>query len=268
MPNTLTPEQQSAAHALFDVYQIRKPIEPISQTFIHANDMEAAYAIQRHNTDRWLQQGRCIAGFKVGLTSAAVQKQLGVDQPDFGVLFADMAVVDSEGIGVASVLQPKVEAEVAFLMGKDLDKEQLTVADVMLATEYVVPAIEVLDSRIKDWRITLADTIADNASSGLFVLGNEPRRLCGLNLRNAGMSLTCRGDLLSVGVGVACLGHPLNAVLWLARKLQALGTPIQAGHIVLSGALGPMVPVQMGEVYEADINGLGSVRAAFQGETK
>jgi 2-keto-4-pentenoate hydratase len=161
------------------------------------------------------------------------------------------------------VLQPKVEAEVAFVLGRDLDMPQATPADVMRAVEFVLPAIEVVGSRIANWDIRLLDTVADNASSGLFVVGNEPRQLEGLDLRRCGMVMKCRGDEVSTGTGAACLGHPVNAVVWLARKMVEMGEPLRAGDLVMSGALGPMARVGAGDVFEASISGLGSVRVAF-----
>lgn len=226
-------------------------------------DLDAAYAVQKINTDRFLSSGRRLVGRKIGLTSVAVQKQLGVDQPDYGMLFADMAVDDGLDIPAGRLIQPKVEAEIAFIMGKSLDSQQLTIAEVMSAIAYAVAAIEIVDSRIANWDIRIVDTIADNASSGLFVLGGEPRAVGDFDPRLCGMVMERRGEPVSVGAGAACLGSPYNAALWLARKMAAVGQPLNSGDIVLSGALGPMVAAKPGDVFEARINGLGSVRAAF-----
>jgi 2-keto-4-pentenoate hydratase len=207
-----------------------------------------------------------LSGRKIGLTSAAVQKQMGVDQPDFGMLFADMAVADGEEIAPSRLYQPRVEGEIAFFLGRDLTGEAITLAEVMAAIDYAVAAIEVVGSRIADWNIGILDTIADNASSGLYVLGATPVRLGAFDARLCGMVIEQRGEPVSVGAGAACLGHPLSAVLWLARKMVAVGRPLRAGDLVLSGALGPMVAARPGEVYELRISGLGSVRAAFAAE--
>lgn len=239
-----------------------QPIAAIREE-LAAGDVTAAYAIQELNTERWLAEGRRLVGRKIGLTSVAVQKQLGVDQPDFGMLFADMAVCDGEPVAPGRVLQAKVEAEIAFVLERDLTVEQATVADLMRAIAYATAAIEIVGSRIANWDIRLVDTVADNASSGLFVLGNTPYRLAGLDLRDCTMQMTRGDETVSTGVGHACLGHPLNAALWLARKMVEVGRPLQAGDIILSGALGPMVAAKSGEVFEARIDGLGSVRAAF-----
>ncbi|HYG88795.1 MAG TPA: fumarylacetoacetate hydrolase family protein [Azospirillum sp.] len=256
---------QTAADRLLEAQRTGVPCAPIRDLMVEG-DLAAAYAVQEINTSRALGQGRVLAGRKIGLTSRAVQKQLGVDQPDYGMLFTDMAVPDGWEIARNRLIQPKAEAEVAFVLGRDLDSEHITAADVLRAVEYALPAIEVVDSRIADWKIGILDTIADNASSGLYVLGNEPRKLDGLDLRLCGMVMEIRGEPVSTGAGAACLGHPINAVWWLAQVMARNGRPLKAGDTVLSGALGPMVPVRWGDVVEARINGLGSVRAAFAKE--
>ena len=258
-----SPAISKAAEQIRRAYETGNACEPI-RGLLPELDLNAAYEVQKLNTDFWVKhQGRRPIGCKIGITSAAVQQQLGVDQPDFGMLYADMAVADGEEVEVDAVLQPKVEGEVALVLDKDLTVEQPTIADLISAIGYALPAIEIVGSRIKDWNINIVDTIADNASSGLFVLGNEPRKLQGLDLRMCGMVMERRGDQVSVGAGLACLGHPLNAALWLAKTMVAHGSPLQAGDVILSGALGPMVTIAPGDVIETRISGLGSVRAAF-----
>lgn len=250
------------AERLRAVYETGTPCPPLRDR-LAANDLDAAYAVQEANTRHWLRQGRRPVGRKIGITSPAVQVQLGVDQPDFGMLFADMAVADGEEIAAGAVLQPRVEGEVAFVLERDLAHEQPTVADVADAVGYATAAIEVVGSRIADWDINIQDTIADNASSGLFVLGNERHALGDFDSRLCGMVVEHRGQPVSTGAGAACLGNPLNAVVWLARTMVRRGRALAAGDIIMSGALGPMVPALAGEVYEVRISGLGSVRAAF-----
>jgi 2-keto-4-pentenoate hydratase len=237
-------------------------IAPIREE-IAASGMAGAYAIQKANTAHYLKQGRRLVGRKIGLTSKSVQKQLGVDSPDFGTLFADMAVSDGEEIAIDRVLQPKVEAEVALVLERDLKHEGITMTDVISAIAYVLPAVEIVGSRIEKWNIKLLDTIADNASSGLFAVGAEPRKLDGLDLRLCGMVMERRGEPVSMGAGAACLGHPLNAALWLARTMVEVGSPLKAGDIIMSGALGPMVEISPGDVFDTRINGVGSLRVAF-----
>lgn len=250
------------ADTLSEAQRTGRPCPPV-RDYLPEGALDMAYAAQEANTSRALAAGRRLVGRKIGLTSLAVQKQLGVDQPDYGMLFDDMAVPDGWEISRDQLIQPKVEAEVAFVLERDLDEERLTIADVLRAVAFALPAIEVVDSRIADWKIGILDTIADNASSGLYVLGNAPRKLDGLDLRTAGMVIESQGEPVSVGAGAACLGDPLSAVLWLARTMARVGRPLKAGDTVLSGALGPMAPVTWGDVFEARIAGLGSVRAAF-----
>lgn len=253
---------EAAAEALFKAHETGTPCAPI-RDLLPAGDLAAAYAVQEINTNRWLDAGRRLVGRKIGLTSRAVQAQLGVDQPDYGMLYADMDVAEGEEIDVARVLQPKAEAEIAFVLGDDLDDTRLTMVDVMNAVDYAVAAIEVVGSRIANWDIGILDTIADNASSGLFVLGQEPKPLGAFDPRLCGMVMEVRGEPVSTGAGAACLGSPLSATLWLAKVMAQAGRPLRAGDLVLSGALGPMAPVKPGDVVETRITGLGSVRAAF-----
>jgi 2-keto-4-pentenoate hydratase len=251
---------QRAAERLHQAALSGTPCAPVRDLI---TDVAAAYAVQSANTQRALAAGRRLVGCKIGLTARAVQKQLGVDQPDYGMLFADMAVGDGEPIAVPRVMQPKVEAEVALVMERDVTTDQPTIADIARATAFVVPAIEIVGSRIANWDIRLVDTIADNASAGLYVLGGPLRGLKDLELQSCRMRMEVGGREASTGSGAACLGHPLNAAAWLARRMAELGMPLRAGDVVLTGALGPMAPVVPGEVAEATIEGLGSVRAVF-----
>lgn len=223
----------------------------------------AAYAVQSANTNFYVKAGRRLSGRKIGLTSKAVQKQLGVDSPDFGMLFADMEVADGEEIALSRVMQPKVEGEIALVLGADLDRAQLTLTDVMSAIAYALPSIEIVGSRIENWNIRLLDTVADNASSGLYVLGGRPVKMEDVDWRLCGMVMERRGEQISFGAGAACLGNPLNAALWLARKMVEVGSVLRAGDVIMTGALGPMATVAPGDVIEVRINGLGSVRANF-----
>lgn len=235
------------------------------RTSLPDGDIDAAYAVQDVNTRHWLAKGRRLVGRKIGLTSKVVQKQLGVDQPDFGMLYADMAYGDGEEIPADALIAPKIEGEISFVLADDLDMERPTVADVTNAIAYACASIEIVDSRVRNWDISILDTVADNASSGAFILGNQPHALDDFDTRLCGMVIEHRGEPVSVGAGAAALGNPLNAVVWLAREMVARGRPLSAGDIVMSGALGPMVAAKPGETYEVRINGLGSVRAVFEG---
>ncbi|WP_207000410.1 2-keto-4-pentenoate hydratase [Trinickia mobilis] len=227
------------------------------------DDMATAYAVQQANVDARVAQGERIVGRKIGLTSLAVQKQLGVAQPDFGALFANMAYGDSQPMPLSRLIQPKVEAEIALVLERDLTYEKHTFADILRSTAYALAAIEVVDSRIQNWDIRFVDTVADNASSALFVLGSRPVPLSGIDLTACAMTLSRDGEVLSRGNGAACLGNPLNAAVWLADRMAQLGTPLRAGDIVLTGALGPMVAVTEPGTFTTQIEGLGSVRATF-----
>jgi len=251
-----------AADILFDAHQSGVACDPILP-ILEGGTVETAYAVQKCNTDRWMMAGRRVVGKKIGLTAKAIQAQLKVNQPDYGVLYADMDVPDGEPIDISRVVQPRVEAEIAFVMGQDLDEDRLTTADVISAIDYAVAAIEIVGSRVRDWKISILDTIADNASSGLFVIGQDPRPLGSFDMRLCGMVMERAGEPVSVGAGAACLGSPINSTLWLARTMARIGNPLRKGDLVLSGALGPMIAARPGDVFDARIRGLGYVRAAF-----
>lgn len=258
------------AETLWQAERTGSPCAPVREQLAQAaasssgeDILAAAYAVQSLNIQRKVKAGERVVGRKIGLTSLAVQKQLGVDSPDFGTLLASMAVGHGEEIASSRLMQPKVEAEIALVLERDLDHEQNTVVDLINATAYALPAIEVVGSRVANWDIRLADTVADNASSGLFVLGARPVKLSDFDLIGCGMVMERRGDQVSLGIGAACMGNPLNAAVWLANVMARAGTPLRAGDVLMSGALGPMVAVQPGDVFSAQIEGLGSVSAYF-----
>ena len=256
------PAAVKAADALLHAEQSGPPCPPVRDWFA-SGDLAAAYAVQRLNTERSLARGRRIVGRKTGATSAAVQRQLGVDQPDFGTLVADMAVPDAGVVPAGRLLQPKVEAEVALVLAADLPHRDCTAVDLLRAVDFALPALEIVDSRIDGWDIGIVDTIADNASSGLFVLGASPVPLTAVDLREVRMTLNRNGGLVSRGRGADCLDGPVNAAVWLAATLAAAGDPLRAGDVVLTGSLGPMAEAAPGDLFETRISGLGSVRVRF-----
>jgi 2-keto-4-pentenoate hydratase len=226
-------------------------------------DIAAAYAVQSAWVAGQVAAGDVVVGRKIGLTSPVVQAQLGVDQPDFGTLLASMDCAPGEPIETGRLLQPRIEAEVAFVLARDLTAPEIGPDDVLAATDSVAAALEIVDSRVAGWDISIVDTVADNASSGLFTLGRERRRPGDLDLAACRMLMWRGGEEVSAGSGAACLGHPAVAVAWLAAAARSYGHPLRAGETVLSGALGPMVPVRPGDVFTAEIGGLGRVTAAF-----
>lgn len=207
-----------------------------------------------------------VIGHKIGITSRAVQSWLGVDQPDFGVLLDDMLVDDGGAVNANTLLLPKVEGEIAFVLGQPLRGPGVSVADVLAATDHLLPCIEIIDSRVRDWKIQYEDTIADNASSAMLILGTPTAAADDVDLELCGMVLRKRGQVVSTGAGAACLENPANAVAWLANQLAEFDQELSAGQVVLSGALGPVVEVSAGDWVEVEIAGVGRARCHFVGE--
>jgi 2-keto-4-pentenoate hydratase len=239
------------------------PVPPVRHV-LGEDDIDAAYEVQRRIIETRVEAGRRIVGRKIGLTSEAVQRQLGVDRPDFGVLLDDMVYGDRADVPLDRFLQPRVEGEVAFVLGADLP-ENATVVEVLRATDFVLPALEIVDSRVAGWDIRITDTVADNASSGALVLGTRPRKLSEADLSGLGLVLEHGGEPVSTGVGGACLGSPAVAVAWLAGEVARRGAPLRAGEVVLAGAWGPMVPVTGPGSYLARFEDIGEVRVNFTG---
>lgn len=251
-----------AAEALHGAQAEARAVEPVRE-MLGDGGLEAAYEVQERVISLREASGASRVGRKVGLTNAAVQRQLGVEQPDFGVLLSDMDASGWEAIDTSRLVAPRIEAEIAFVMGRDVDRTDR--ASVVAAVESVAAAFEIVDSRVRDWRISIVDTIADNASSALFVLGDVRLPLDRIEPADVRMSMSEDGEIVSTGDGRACLGDPVNALVWVAETAARLGRPLRAGEVVLSGALGPMVPFARGRRYEARITGLGTVTAIAAG---
>ena len=255
---------EEAARRLREAYA-SGAIPPL-RDLLDPTDADGAYAVQTINTRLWESQGRRIVGRKAGLTAKTVQTQLGVDQPDFGVLFEDMEVADGGYLNPARALQPKAEAEIAFVLGANLPDANTTPEQVAAAVKTVHAAIEIVDSRIANWKISFADTVADNGSSAFFVLAREGKPLDGLDHEGAAMEMTFDGAVVSTGFGAAALGNPLNAAAWLAQTLATRGEPLKAGDILLAGALGPMVALAPGNTVHATVAGIGAVGFTYDKE--
>jgi len=251
----------AVADSLYSAERRRIAIDPLTELYPKLS-IDDAYRIQLLNTDRRLEAGESISGRKVGLTSAAMQQMLGVDEPDYGIIFGDMMVGDGEEVPVRTLISPKVEAEIAFVLGADLTGPGVTVEDVLGATTGVRPALEIIDSRVVDWRIKLADTIADNASSARVVLG-PTSPVAGLDLPSVTVALARNGEVVEEGTGAAALGNPAACVAWLANKLADFGEGLRAGEVIMPGALHRAVEIDAGDLFTADFSDIGSVSVYF-----
>ncbi len=251
---------------LYEVFLARKTLNPFTARETDIT-LEDAYRIQSRFIERRLAAGESIIGKKIGVTSKPVQDFLGVFQPDFGQLTSHMLYQEDDVIDLGQLIQPKAEAELAFVLKADLKGPGITAMDVIRATDYVVPCFEIVDSRITDWKIRIQDTVADNASCGVFVLGStkgDPKKL---DITLAGMVLEKNGELIGTSAGAAVQGSPANAVAWLANTLGELGIPFKAGEVILSGSQSVLIPVQDGDELVCTVGGLGSCRVKFSGRS-
>lgn len=260
---TMTPVLiEQLGDELYQALTQRQTLEPLTNR--HADiTIEDAYAIQQHMLARRLAAGEKVVGKKIGVTSQAVMNMLGVFQPDFGWLTDGMVFNEGESVPANTLIQPKAEGEIAFLLKKTLQGPGVTAADVLAATEGVMACFEIVDSRIRDWKIKIQDTVADNASCGVLVLGDRLVDVRDVDLATCGMVLEKNGEIVATGAGAAALGHPANAVAWLANTLGRLGIALEAGEVVLSGSLGIMVPVQAGDNLRVTIGGIGGCSVRF-----
>ncbi len=254
---------QTLGDSLYQALRSNSVIDPITNQYPDMT-IEDAYAVQKRMIDRRVQDGEVIVGKKIGVTSRAVMNMLGVYQPDFGYMMDRMIVNEGESIAMSTLIQPKAEGEIAFLLKKDLMGPGLSNADILAATECVIPCFEIVDSRIRDWKIKIQDTVADNASCGVFVLGDSavsPRKV---DLSTCGMVLEKNGEIIATGSGAAAMGAPVNAITWLANTLGRLGVPLKAGEVVLSGALAAMFPCAAGDNFRVSIGGIGACSVRFE----
>jgi 2-keto-4-pentenoate hydratase len=247
-----------AAAALREATAGRRAIPPLRETMANF-DGARAYAVQEANTRHAIASGRRLVGRKIGLTSPVVQAQLGVDQPDYGMLFSDMRIADGGRIPLDRLIQPKIEGEIAFTLAHDLTDPAIDTAAVIAAVGTASAALEIVDSRIADWNIAFIDTVADNASSALFAVADKGVAIGAFDPVACRMTLRANGTVVSEGEGRSCLGSPILSALWLARKMIEVGRPLRAGCVVMTGALGPMVPVAAGTRYDLNISGVGTV---------
>lgn len=247
---------------LYEALRGCRTVEPLTERH-PAITIADAYQVQQRMIARRLQDGERIIGKKIGVTSQAVMNMLGVYQPDFGYMLDGMIVGTGESVAMSTMIQPKAEGEIAFVLKRDLMGPGLSNADILAATECVMPCFEIVDSRIRDWKIKIQDTVADNASCGVFVLGDsavDPRRV---DLSTCGMVMEKNGEVVATGAGAAALGSPVNAVAWLANTLGRLGIGLKAGEVVLSGALAAMFPARAGDNFRVSIGGIGGCSLRF-----
>ena len=255
-------QRQDAAAALAGARESGSPIAPLRETWPDI-DVVDAYEIQLIGVGEQMAAGRQVKGHKVGLSAKAMQQMLGVDEPDYGHLLDDMVLFENDTVAAGSLLQPRIEVEVAFVLGASLRGPGCTVADVLAATDYVTASLEIIDSRVADWNIRLVDTIADNASAGAVVLGGQATPVGGLDLRTIGAVLWRNGEIVATGASGAVLGNPATAVAWLANKVADFGVTLEEGHIILPGSCTKAIDVAPGDTFRAEFDQLGPVTVNF-----
>jgi 2-keto-4-pentenoate hydratase len=258
-----TPDLAELARKLVEAAETQTPVEPLTARYPDLT-LADAYGIQLAIVELRLAAGRKIIGKKIGLSSKVMQELLGVDEPDYGHLFDNMIVPAGEAVAMDGLVRPRCEAEIAFVLGDDLSGPGVTVADVLTATDGVMPALEIVDTRIRDWEIKLEDTVADNGSSALIVLGGTITPVIDLDLRLLGMLFSQNGRTAGTGTGAEALGHPAASVAWLANKLAEFDVTLQAGEIILSGSLAGAPLVSAGDVFVAEFDHLGTVSVGFE----
>ncbi len=253
---------QSIADKLDEARQSRKPIATLTESYAGFTVADA-YQVQLTNINRELKRGRSIIGKKIGLTSKGMQQMLGVSEPDYGILLDNMMAETESPVSLQALIQPRIEAEIAFILKKQLKGPGIGMAQVLQATEGVMPAFEIIDSRIQNWKIKLPDTVADNASSAMLILGSTLTDVKGIDLQTVGMVFEQNGKIIATATGAEVLGHPAVAVAWLANKLAEYGHSLEAGEVILSGALTKAMEIAENDTFRASFAGLGSVKGRF-----
>jgi 2-keto-4-pentenoate hydratase len=256
---------EEAAKFLWEAEKNGQPIEQLTKTFPELTVADA-YAIQKQVQAWKLETGSRVIGHKIGLTSKAMQNALGVPEPDFGSLYDNTLLPEGSSVDYTKFLQPKVEAELAFVMKHDLKGPGVHFLDVIRATDYIIPAFEIIDSRVRDWKIKIEDTVADNASFGALVLGSRGIPVNDRDLRTVGLVLEHNGEVIDTAAGAAVLGHPAAAVAWLCNKLAEFDEGLKAGDIVLSGSFTQAYVAKPGDLYTAHFGGVGAVQVGFKAE--
>ncbi|SDH68112.1 2-keto-4-pentenoate hydratase [Alteribacillus bidgolensis] len=262
MTRVVSKKVKDLANYLIEAEKSQKPINPLTDVNPDLT-LDEAYEVQLQVVQEKQSQGVKIVGKKIGLTSRDMQVMYGIDTPDCGHLFENMIVENNHEVSFNDVIQPKVESEIAFVLKKDLQGPNVTVEDVLQATDYVLPSFEIIDSRIKDWNVKLQDTVADNASSGLYVLGDKPVSVDEVNLPDISMKVYQNGQLMKEGIGKNAMEHPAAGVAWLANKLAEFDVSLQAGEVILSGALATTIDVVPGDEFTAVFEHLGEVKVTF-----
>jgi len=252
------PPPHELARQLLEAQATVTPIQPFSERF-SGYDVEAAYRIQQALVEQKLAQGHVIIGKKIGFTSEKLRRQFNVDEPDYGVLFEDCVLMEHEPLEIDRLYRPRVEGEIAFVLKSDLDRPGITAADVVRATEGIMPAIEIVDTRFEDWRVTVPDTIADQAGNARIVLGGVMKPLADFDLRYIGLTIFKNGKLMDCATGSTVFGNPVHAVVWLANKMYQLGSPLRKGEVIMSGSFTPVFPIDRGDYVEAIFDRLGKV---------
>jgi 2-keto-4-pentenoate hydratase len=250
------------AEMLLTAEKNRKPILPLTESDPGIT-VDEAYRIQLQVIEMKKSSGQVVVGKKIGITSRAMQTMLGVNEPDYGQILDGMVVMEGEQIRAADLIQPRIEGELAFILKEDLKGPGVTLADVIRCSEGVIPALEIIDSRIADWKIKLPDTVADNASSARIVLGGKVTPILGLDLRTVGMVLEKNGEVVATATGAAVFGNPAQAVAWLANKLAGYGITLRKGEVILSGSLTAAMPVSSGDFVRADFGTLRDAKIKF-----